>query len=665
MLNNAADAGANNVTLLGPGNFIIGTAGNGSYLGLTNNLTLRGSGAGVTFLRKPNGGWPRSTSTVSGTNGIFAPFGQPIGGWDQFPIIQIAPGAFPGIDDTTSQNLTVDGNRGDFSITLDGSSAWTFAPGQFVLLDELSLSSWNAVPAGFGCTDNATPTPCPPFVWSGDKFASNIHWPIQLFQDDASNSDSNAPFDAITTFTGSISGNVMTTTGSPALVEGSRLFGSGLAPLSALVRGSANTWRVVPAQTVASTTISAYNTASSFFGFSRIDRAGCEIKEIINVVGNTITFNSPLSWPYRVSHGAQLTAYTNAGNGGVTVQLTGIEELTMVGGGNGNLRFANAAYCWARNVESTLWVNEGFARTNTFRIEIRDSYSHTASFPTPCGGGYSMSGANGDSECLIENNIILDANKMMVFRSCGAGAVVAYNYADDGWISFNTTFTEIGMNASHLGGSHHVLMEGNICFNADSDFTHGATTYSTHFRNWYTGQRRDFTDSVQRMFGASSYAWNHSFIGNVGGYSSKPSWIWSGGAAATNPANGWVITEPNMNCDVNGGNCTGGGTASWFQSPDAWAVGYDPERFGPPAQTSEPITLASLIRDGNWDWVSGAQHWYTTPGTFAIPNSMYLSSSPAFFSTYVDTWPIVNPATGATFVNPALHRYNNGTPNAP
>lgn len=657
------------VVLLGAGPFIIGSV-SGNYLAvpgstITKGIVLRGSGAGVTFLIKPNGGWPRNTTTVSGTNGILTPFGQPVGGWDQTQIIQVAPSIFPTSDPTSSQNLTADGNRGDFSITLDGSSAWTFAVGQFVLLDEASLSSWVPVPNGFGCTDNATPTPCPPFVWVCDKFASNIHWPIQLFQDDSSNSDVNAPYDTITSFTGSISGNVLTSVGSPALVAGSRLFGTGISTPTTLVSGSGNTWRVAPAQTVASTTISAYDATPSFFGYSRADRAGCEIKEIVAVNGNTITFNSPLAWPYRVSHGAQLTAYSNTylGRNSVHVKYSGIEQLTMRGGGNGNLRFSCAAYCWARNVESTLWVNEGFARTDTFRIEIRDSYSHQASYPTPCGGGYSFSGANGDSEVLIENNIILDANKMMVFRACGAGGVVAHNYADDGWISFNTVFTEIGMNASHLGGSHHVLMEGNICFNADSDFTHGATVYSTHFRNWYTGQRRSFTDQTVRAAAASAYAWNHSFVGNVLGYQSRPSWIWSGGVPATNVANGWAITDSAMACDVNGGNCVGGGSsAAWFNNSDGWAVGYDPERF---SMVPEPVTLASIIRDGNWDWVSAAQHWYTTPATFLIPNSMYLSSKPAFFNTYSDTWPIANPATGATFVNPALHRYNNGTPNAP
>jgi hypothetical protein len=42
---------------------------------------------------------------------------------------------------------------------------------------------------------------------------------------------------------------------------------------------------------------------------------------------------------------------------------------------------------------------------------------------------------------LIENNISIDVNKVMVFRSSGAGSVVAYNYTDDGWIYGTETWS--------------------------------------------------------------------------------------------------------------------------------------------------------------------------------------------------------------------------------
>ena len=46
---------------------------------------------------------------------------------------------------------------------------------------------------------------------------------------------------------------------------------------------------------------------------------------------------------------------------------------------------------------------------------------------------------------------------------------------------------EVGLNASHMVGPHHVLFEGNYSFNFDSDKTHGNAIYHTVFRNHLRG----------------------------------------------------------------------------------------------------------------------------------------------------------------------------------
>ena len=53
--------------------------------------------------------------------------------------------------------------------------------------------------------------------------------------------------------------------------------------------------------------------------------------------------------------------------------------MTLSGGDNGNLRFELAAYCWAKNVEATLWLNEGIAIDYSFRIQLEDFMSTTRS----------------------------------------------------------------------------------------------------------------------------------------------------------------------------------------------------------------------------------------------------------------------------------------------
>jgi hypothetical protein len=376
-----------------------------------------------------------------------------------------------------------------------------------------------------------------------------------------------------------------------------------------------------------------------------------EIKEIASVSGNTITFTTPLSIAYRVSHVAQLTRYTANGNGGsgaAPVTLAGVESLTLQGGSDGSLRFEVATYSWAKNIEVTQWLGEGIAIENSYKVEIRGSYIHTGSAPTPGGGGYAISLADGSSEVLIEDNISRDANKVMVARSCGTGSVVAYNYMDDGWISYDPTWQEIGLNASHMAGPHHVLFEGNYGFNMDTDYTHGSSQYLTYFRNYVTGQRGSWSgpDANSRTAGVSSWAKAFTFIGNVLGIPGH--------------MNGWLYTDPMMGCDANGSNCAGGVTGSWGNATgNIWQVGYDATNQW--SQQAEPGALSTVIRDGNYDYLTDSVHWHNTPGGYAIPSSLYLNAKPAFFGSY--TWPWVSPtSTPQLETLPAKARYDAGTP---
>ena len=121
--------------------------------------------------------------------------------------------------------------------------------------------------------------------------------------------------------------------------------------------------------------------------FCRTDRPTGEVKEIASVAGNVITFTTPLHTDYRASQRAQLTRYTGAN---VHVKNAGVEGLSVVGGGNGGIRFEAAAYCWAKDCEVTVWHDEGFAVNNSFRVEIRDSHIHDAAWPQPGGAGYAI-----------------------------------------------------------------------------------------------------------------------------------------------------------------------------------------------------------------------------------------------------------------------------------
>ena len=147
--------------------------------------------------------------------------------------------------------------------------------------------------------------------------------------------------------------------------------------------------------------------------------------------------------------------------------------------------FSSAAYSWAKGIEVTQFLNPGISIDNSFRVEVRlvDPYRIIC----PSGGGSCLiSVAQGSSELLIENNIILDADKI---SQSGAGSVVACNYTDDSSIDYNLGWVKVGINASHMAGGHHVLFEGNYSHNFDSDDTIGNAIYMTVFSTWHGGRR--------------------------------------------------------------------------------------------------------------------------------------------------------------------------------
>jgi hypothetical protein len=359
--------------------------------------------------------------------------------------------------------------------------------------------------------------------------------------------------------------------------------------------------------------------------FSRLRRPIAEVKEIASVSVSSVTFTTPLHISYRTSHFAQLVRY-NAQH----VKGAGVEDLRVEGGSDGAIRFEAASESWAKNVDCAAWLGECVSIAHSFRVELRDSYIHDATWPSPGGGGYAISLAKGTSEVLIENNIVRQTNKVMVARSAGAGSVVGYNYMDDGLIQGDPSWQEVGINGSHMAGPHHMLFEGNLSFNYDSDNTHGSAIYHTVFRNHLTGFRKSYPGlSNGRAAGLAYGSWWHTFAGNVLGTSGKMS--------------GWLYED----------------TVPWPGPPAIWRLGY--EAIGWPAYR-DPNVLATVIREGNWDYVRNQRDTTAT-----LPSSLYLSSKPAFFGACV--WPWVTPeGTTKTYTLPAKARHDGtacGTPPTP
>jgi hypothetical protein len=406
-----------------------------------------------------------------------------------------------------------------------------------------------------------------------------------------------------------------------------------------------------------------------------------EIKHIISVSGTTVTFDSPVMLPYRVSQSADLWSFVTP-----FLQGAGVEDLSLLYGDNGAAEMDYCAYCWLYKVEVGYYIGQGIHMDTDFRPQLEDFYVHEAVWPVPGSAGYNIDLIWDTSEALIENGISILANKVDVARGSGAGSVFGYNYFDKGYIGGDCCWQEIGLNASHLVGPHHVLFEGNWTFNMDSDDTHGASNFMTFFRNWSTAIRGKFQGLNGGGTGSSaSYAtWNDA-ANNCGetAYSGSPL-----RAAAMQAHSYWfsfignILGTPGCTTAANsfplnnqyGGayNSDGVFLLGWYNAgtsiddPIAETIYPNtPPTISCPSSVTCAVPSANCttygsncttILDGNFDTVHNAQVWASNDTAHTLPNSFYLTSAPSFFSGY--TWPWVNPFTGTTYTLPALARYN-------
>jgi len=360
--------------------------------------------------------------------------------------------------------------------------------------------------------------------------------------------------------------------------------------------------------------------------FSRTDRPVGQMVEVASVNGNTVTFTTPLHIAFDTAHDAQLSTWDAP-----ATRHAGLEDLHVYGGGNHNIVLALAAYSWVKNVESEWSTGDSIGVNASFRCVVRESYFHHSPKLHPGGGAYGLSVSLASAENLIENNIFWHFNKVMVMRASGGGNVIGYNYFEDGFIGTTpkdyTQWMEVGMNASHMTCPHYELFEGNEAFNIDADNTWGNSVYVTFFRNHATGKRRSFPDvDNRRAIGLMAGSWWYTFVGNVLGY-------------------------PGMSPDPHP-SFRYQGKPPWGPPVPMWQLGYNPENW---KQAADPRVLSTVIREGNYDYVTDEVHW--SRGPQLLPDSLYLSGKPAFFGEA--PWPWVDPL-GATKLHklPAKVRFD-------
>lgn len=379
--------------------------------------------------------------------------------------------------------------------------------------------------------------------------------------------------------------------------------------------------------------------------FSRTNRPVSQLMEIQSISGTTLTFSTPFHMTYDVAHAAQVTAMTYNGSSTTPTTHSGLEDLYVAGppgaGGNNqdnNVVLTLAKYSWVKNVESDQSNGDSIGLDSAFRCVVRDSYMHSTINPSPGGAGYGLEFSFGSADNLAENNISWNFNKIMVMRASGGGNVIAYNYMDDGWINYNPTWMEAGLNAAHMTTPHFELFEGNLSFAIETDDTWGGAVAQTWLRNVATGHRSAwpplntytynqntsatgcassgpndqvclaYTDEQNRHPAGAQYGHVfYNYVGNVAG---------SIGMPVAPEVNGFQY------------QCTG---PDWNQDPTPmWILGYDDND-----NDTDQGVVNTTFRDGNFDYSTNTVKW--SGSTQIVPSSLYLCGKPAFFGSM--SWP--------------------------
>ena len=371
-------------------------------------------------------------------------------------------------------------------------------------------------------------------------------------------------------------------------------------------------------------------------------------------------------------HQARVSISTNSiGTYVAFPSYAGVENMTIERSDGGAVLIQKCAYCWAKNIEAYYWRAGAVNVEYGVRDQIDTIYSHDCADPENSGVEYPIDLQFSSTEIYVVNSITRLCGKPITIRSAGAGSVVAYNWLDQTFYGacctgngLKDTWVETEVNGSHATGSHHVLFEGNMGPNLQNDSTHGPPIYHTYFRNWGTGFRygsfSDITSSPTVVIndttdpnngpeitaGTWLYQYWMAYVGNVLGTSGQ-----------TTTGKGWIYEL----------------TANW-DSGNIYAIWTD--GWNPLSGTDKPDknligTGMYQFRHGNYDYVNGAIHDWANGYSHSLPNSLYLTSKPAFFSgTCTYPWPWITP-TSSPYVQtnscsvtglPAFARWNAGTP---
>ena len=296
------------------------------------------------------------------------------------------------------------------------------------------------------------------------------------------------------------------------------------------------------------------------------------------------------------------------------LQWAGVENLKIQNTteGLGNLiSMRGVVYCWVNDCELYNLHENGVYLLRSYGCEVRRNYIHHGTSYTS-GRSYGILGTWGPSDCLIEDNIFYYLRHSMVLEGGGAGNVFGYNHSTRMFDDYYPN-TDWLMGDMLLHGAHPMmnLYEGNVVGALLFDSIHGSASHNTAFRNHIVGEGQGLDRTIiRRLYPVAVEKANYyvNLVGNIFGLPGQT------GLYETN-------NVPNDTTRI------------------VYHLGYDAGNIV--GTTADPKVKATLLRHGNYDYITQLTHWDADIPDHQLPNSYYLAGKPRWWGN--QPWPAIGP----------------------
>ena len=326
----------------------------------------------------------------------------------------------------------------------------------------------------------------------------------------------------------------------------------------------------------------------------------------MGVNGNQVSLNLPLHWTYD----ADLDPWAYQVDAYAMIRHAGLEDLTLTQDDpevEFMIEMDGAQYSWVKNVEIKNVQRRGMWIIDSLQNEIRECYVHIGIDGYGRDRGYGMFIDLHSSNNLVENNILSTIDGGGVMTGGGAsGNVIAYNYFHE--ILFDDPWWLIASpSINHNPHPKMNLWEGNIAYKAEGDIIHGSSSHNTIFRSQSKGWQ---SETITTRNNAIEFAAKNTYMNVVGSVLGTPG-----------KSNRYEVLPGQPYDD--------------WQDYVIWALGVG-------SGVDDPNVAATLLRHGNYDYVTHSVVWDPNIANHDLPVSLYLSEKPEWWCQETP-WPAIGP----------------------